>query len=219
MRAAAKTCCGVAASRHSVCAWLPAASAWCSVGQQAPRLLCLQVVTLTPLTEALWLSMVRNGGKESGRTSSPAAQHACLHGCCGPPHPQPRLPCSPLATIEPLPPLLGQPHHAQIMSACAGFLAVNVVLGALWVMRRQRMAAGARRGGGGRTCVRQDQQCTMMCQPSVPAGPHLSRPRCARCPAPRCRPGGWLHTAAAAAGHDGSRDPFPSHGSVSRAAS
>lgn len=30
----------------------------------------------------------------------------------------------------------------QIMSACAGFLCVNVVLGALWVVRRQRIAAG-----------------------------------------------------------------------------
>ncbi|PRW61507.1 receptor homology transmembrane domain- and RING domain-containing 1-like isoform X1 [Chlorella sorokiniana] len=50
------------------------------------------VVTLTPLTEALWLSM--------------------------------------------------------IMSACAGFLAVNVVLGALWVMRRQRVAAGLAAGYG-----------------------------------------------------------------------
>lgn len=28
------------------------------------------------------------------------------------------------------------------MSACAGFLAVNVVLGALWLIRRQRIMPG-----------------------------------------------------------------------------
>ncbi len=35
----------------------------------------------------------------------------------------------------------------QLMSACAGFLAVNVVLGALWVIRRQRIVPGGGRGG------------------------------------------------------------------------
>lgn len=96
------------------------------------------LVTLTPLSEALWLSMVRASG---------AAGVAAL---AGPPLP------SPAAAAE-RPPLRGwragpiracwthPPSSAQIMSACAGFLAVNVVLGALWIIRRQHPGPGKRR--------------------------------------------------------------------------
>ncbi|KAL4424011.1 hypothetical protein ABPG75_001312 [Micractinium tetrahymenae] len=58
-------------------------------------------------------------------------------------------------TVVTLTPSSEQLWLSMLMSACAGFLAVNVVLGALWVIRRQRIVPGSPGGAGYGTLQRQ----------------------------------------------------------------
>ncbi|KAL4423523.1 hypothetical protein ABPG77_006546 [Micractinium sp. CCAP 211/92] len=58
-------------------------------------------------------------------------------------------------TVVTLTPSSEQLWLSMLMSACAGFLAVNVVLGALWVIRRQRIVPGGPAAAGYGTLQRQ----------------------------------------------------------------
>jgi len=67
---------------------------------------------------------------------------------------------------------------SMLMSACAGFLAVNVVLGALWMIRRQRLVTGAcMPGAAGKVACQWPSIQVMGCH-------SLLRPLTARCQLP-----------------------------------